>query len=117
MFVIASVSSGSSPRHAAAHLAELAQDEEVVAVCGYATAAPLIAGLRLELARFQVLGLVVDPPTAAEATLIESLLATGSIPIAVTAPERVPQVAGWLADRLPGAVHHPVDRSLGTPVL
>jgi hypothetical protein len=117
MYVIATVEAGTSPLRAAVHLAELAQVEDVVVICGYSAAAPLMAGLRGALPLFQVLGLVVDPPTIAEATLIESLLATGSLPVAATSDERVREVGAWLTRRLPGTVHHQVVEPLGTPVL
>ena len=116
MIVVASVRAGVPLPFAFAHLAGLAQDEEVVAVCGYDRAAPLIEGLRGALPRFEVVGLVVDPPTPAERSVIESLLGTGALLVAATAEGRVVAVAHQLTACLPAAVHHPVERPLDAPV-
>jgi hypothetical protein len=116
MIVVASVRAGVPLPYAFAHLAGLAQDEEMVAVCAYERVAPLIEGLRAALPRFEIAGIVVDPPTSTEHAVIESLLGNGLLLVAATSESRVVPFAQQLAASLPAAVHHPVERPLDATV-
>jgi hypothetical protein len=104
MIVVVAVPPTGVPAHVASVLADVARAQEMVVVCGYAGATALLSAFRSELPRFDIVGIVVDPPTRVEGDLIDSLLEEGTLPVAFTAEHRVCDVVAWLVGRLDGAM-------------
>jgi hypothetical protein len=105
MIVVAAIPTDMSPARAATLLADLAREQELVVVCGYPAVTVVLASLRSALPRFDIVGIVVDPPTSVEGDLIDLLLEQGTLPVVLTAEGKSPEVVSWLIGRLDGAVN------------
>jgi hypothetical protein len=103
--IIAAVPIDVSPATAATHLADLAREQELVIVCGYPAVKAVLANLRAAIPTFDIVAIVVDPPTAVEGDLIDLMLEQGTLPVALTSDAAMADTVSWLTGHLDGAAN------------